>query len=365
MDGFTTKQANVNFQQLANTPTQFSGDAQDLARSQRLAELLSSSKPAEGQMISGRYVAPSWTQHLNTLLQSGLGAYYGNKAEEQQTKLAEKLREDKMATLEGINEAIDKGDLKAARALASSRPEYGKDFIAPLIANAIPKPQEPKVVGNNLVDATGKVLFKAPKEYAPHAVQVIDTPNGMIQFDPNTRSITPVMMNGQQMLGSKSNLPEGATKQVTGATNLKDAIENYKTTLGGFNTLDMVNPDARAKMGNAYNNMMLQAKEAYNLGVLNGPDYQILQSVVKDPTKMNALLTSKDALQSQATDLSKQADNIIANVYKSHGRNVPASMMPKETPSKPEAPAKKGGIPAGVTPAEWNAMSDADKKLFQ
>jgi hypothetical protein len=97
----------------------------------------------------------------------------------------------------------------------------------------------------------------------------------------------------------------------------------------------MVNPDARAGMGNAYNNMMVQAKEAYNLGVLNGPDYAILQSVVKDPTKPGSLLTSKKALEKQATDLGKQADVIIENVYKTHNRNVPASLqtMPSAMPA--------------------------------
>jgi hypothetical protein len=265
-------------------------------------------------------------------------------------------------TQEGIMTAINAGDMKKALAIASTRPEYGKEFIAPLLGNVIPKSQEAKVVGNNLVGPDGKVIFTAPKEFAPHAVQMIDTQNGMVQFDPNTRSVTPVMVNGQQMMGTKGNLPEGATKQVTGATNLKDAIINYKDTLTSFNTLDMVNPDARAKMGNAYNNMMLQAKEAYNLGVLNGPDYAILQSVVKDPTKLGALLTSKDALQTQATDLSKQADKIIENVYKTHNRTVPASL---QTPTAPAAPAKKGGIPAGITPAEWNAMPPADRKLFE
>jgi hypothetical protein len=140
---FTTGQANANLQQLANTPTQFSGDIQDLERSQRLAQLLSSAQPAEGQMVSGHYVKPSWTQHLNQLAQAGLGAYYGNKAEEQQTKLANKLREDKMATLESINAAMDAGDFKKARSIATSRPEYSKDFIAPLMANTVPKAASP------------------------------------------------------------------------------------------------------------------------------------------------------------------------------------------------------------------------------
>lgn len=335
---------------------------QDLNRQQRMAEMLmQNNQQPQGQMISGRFVAPSWAAQLAPVVSTLAGSYLASKGDEKAMKLANTIRQEKMGVLENLNQALDTGDLKTARSIASANPEYAKEFIAPLIAYAIPKPQEPKVVGNYLVDANGKPLFKAPKEYAPYAVQVIDTSNGLVQFDPNSRSMTPVMINGQQMMGSKGNLPEAATKQVTGATNLKDAITNYKDTLQGFSTLDMVNPDARAKMGNAYNNMMLQAKEAYNLGVLNGPDYAILQSVVKDPTKLNALLTSKEALQGQATDLSKQADRIIENVYKTHNRTVPSNMLSPAT----NTPVKKGGIPVGVTQAEWNAMSPADRKLFE
>jgi hypothetical protein len=218
MAGFTTGQANSNLQQLVNTPTEYSGDVQDLARSQRLAELLSAGKPAEGQMVSGRFVAPSWTQNLAGLAQAGLSAYYGDKAETQQAKLAEKLRQDKMMTQEGIMTAIDKGDMKKALSIAATRPEYGKEFIAPLIGNVIPKAQEPKVVGNNLVGPDGKVIFTAPKEFAPHAPQMVQTENGMMMFDPNNRSFTPATMNGQQIMppmdaGAKSDLRANQTQQ--------------------------------------------------------------------------------------------------------------------------------------------------------
>ena len=143
MAGYTTGQANPNLQQLVNTPAEYSRDAQDLARSQRLAEMLSSTPAAEGQMVSGRYVKPSWTQHLAQLVNAGAGAYFANQAEEQQTKLANKLREDKLGTQQGIMEAINAGDMKKALAIASTRPEYGKDFIAPLLGNVIPKAASP------------------------------------------------------------------------------------------------------------------------------------------------------------------------------------------------------------------------------
>ena len=61
----------------------------------------------------------------------------------------------------------------------------------------------------------------------------------------------------------------------------------------------MLKPSARAGIGTKYNNMLLQAKEAYNLGVLNGPDYEILQTVITDPRSLTGIATPKKALISR------------------------------------------------------------------
>ena len=143
MASYTTGQAGVQVQPLTNIPAEYTADALELARAQRMAQMLSSAPMAEGQMVSGRYVAPSWTQSLAQLANAATGAYFGNQAEEKQLKLAEKLRQDKLMTQQGIMDAIDKGDTKKALAIASSRPEYSKEFIAPLMANVIPKAPTP------------------------------------------------------------------------------------------------------------------------------------------------------------------------------------------------------------------------------
>ena len=130
-------------QQQFPIPSAYAAEAQDLARAQRMAQMLSSQQMPEGQMISGRFVAPSWTQQLAGLVNAGTGAYFANEAENKQLKLAEKLRQDQLMTQQGIMEAIDKGDTKKALSIASSRPEFGKDFIAPLMANVIPKAPTP------------------------------------------------------------------------------------------------------------------------------------------------------------------------------------------------------------------------------
>lgn len=124
-------------------------------------------------------------------------------------------------------------------------------------------------------------------------------------------------------------LPEGANKQLIGTRNLQDAVGGYLSALKTWSNKDMLSPDARRVMGNAYNNMMLQAKEAYNLGVLNGPDYDILQRVVADPTNISSAVVSNDALATQAKELARISRGIERRVLEAHGRTG--------APAKPSA----------------------------
>lgn len=160
---------------------------------------------------------------------------------------------------------------------------------------------------------------------------------------------------------------EAAKKQLSGIEALNGSINEYVSELGDWSKAKMLSPDARAAMGTKYNNMMLQAKEAYNLGVLNGPDYQILTSIVADPTSASSLLLSNDAMKKQATELSRIMGT-VAKATRGAGANAEATSggatgdfgeRPK-TPKNVPAPMKgmvrngykfKGGDPAD--PANW------------
>jgi len=128
----------------------------------------------------------------------------------------------------------------------------------------------------------------------------------------------------------QNKLPEGQQKQVVGAKNLHNAINEYLAELKNWKLTDAALPDSRARMGTKYNNMMLQAKEAYNLGVLNGPDFQILQSVVTDPRSLKGVVTSNEALANQA----KELDRMMASVADVAGQKV----MPGEQSSSWQKP---------------------------
>lgn len=166
--------------------------------------------------------------------------------------------------------------------------------------------------GQNMIDARAReTLAQGKWQY--------DTQRGGL-VNMQTGEFKPATQGGAPIGPADKPLPEAAQKQLIGTRNLQDAVGNYLTKLKSFGTVDMASPDARAGMGNAYNNMMLQAKEAYNLGVLNGPDYDILQAVVKDPTKLTSTFTSNAAMANQAKELQRIAGDIEKRVLEAHGK---------------------------------------------
>lgn len=111
-------------------------------------------------------------------------------------------------------------------------------------------------------------------------------------------------------------------KQQTGVENVRNAIGDYREALKTYNPAQLVQPEARARMGTIYNNMLLQAKEAYNLGVLNGPDYAILQSVVTDPMSLKGAL-SRGSLDDQAKKLDALMEKIGKTSATVHNQPAP------------------------------------------
>jgi hypothetical protein len=192
---------------------------------------------------------------------------------------------------------------------------------------------------SNVIPVPG--LAKKPrKQYDPERGMMVNLDTGVA---------SPVTSAGEP-LGRKPEKPTAESlKQTTGVANLRTAISTYKDALQGFGALDILSPAARAKIGTAYNNMLLQAKEAYNLGVLNGPDYMILQEVITNPTSTTGAITPKTALNDQLAQL----DRIMSGV----GETVQAVQADRGrgTYNAPKAPTVgavvdgyrfKGGDPA-------------------
>jgi hypothetical protein len=86
-----------NFGQAGTMSPEEFAQQQQLNRQQQMAALLmqQGQKPAQGQMISGRFVAPSFFQNITPLVQTALGSYLGGKADTEAAKLANAIRENK------------------------------------------------------------------------------------------------------------------------------------------------------------------------------------------------------------------------------------------------------------------------------
>jgi hypothetical protein len=112
--------------------------------------------------------------------------------------------------------------------------------------------------------------------------------------------------------------------------------------------------------------MMLQGKEAYNLGVLNGPDYSIMQQVVINPTSMRGAVTSRAAMDQQASELSrimKQNQENLAKVYKQPNPDQKAAPQNRDALVRDAMDAiSKGADPAKVK-ARLAEMGITDAKF--
>jgi hypothetical protein len=91
-------------------------------------------------------------------------------------------------------------------------------------------------VDGNLVDAKGNRVFTAPKQFAPHANQLVSTDQGMVNYNPNTQTATPAMMNGKPIMppmdaGAKTDLRD-ISKQQSIVAGALEAVKNTPTAFG-------------------------------------------------------------------------------------------------------------------------------------
>lgn len=163
----------------------------ELKRRLKMAEALQQQAGPEGQMVSGHYVAPSWTQYLA----NAYGKYQGGKQEREalgqfgeyqkgkQTKLANLLTDlgqgktesvdyNEAGNMPGMEQTTPLNQKEYMARVLQTMPELAPKFLEANLTNQF-KEETPLVVGNNLVSKTGKVLYSAPEK----ANKVIGTPN--------------------------------------------------------------------------------------------------------------------------------------------------------------------------------------------
>jgi hypothetical protein len=159
--------------------------------------------------------------------------------------------------------------------------------------------------------------------------QVVQSESGYATVQPRTGVSAPVTTpQGTQLPGAPRQAPEAYTKKADALLNMTDALNQYQNELKGFTVTTALSPDQRARVGNAYQNALLQAKEIYNLGVLNGPDKAILEQIITNPLAISSAPISNEAMVKQVEAMRKIIDRQNANlaqVYKQPKIQLPSS----------------------------------------
>jgi hypothetical protein len=101
----------------------YNPELQDVGRQRKLAELLMAQgmQQPQGQMISGRYIAPSFAQQLNPIANILAGQAIGERADTKQTELATALRGRQQQEITQFGELLKTDPNKAYQFAAQSQ----------------------------------------------------------------------------------------------------------------------------------------------------------------------------------------------------------------------------------------------------
>lgn len=229
--------------------------------------------------------------------------------------------------------------------------------------------------GSPVLQKPGVSLIPNAPAYAQNALTMkpVAGENQANPFEEFNKSIVPpagLPPKDQRKWNAEANSPltGEAAKQVTGAINTIGAIDNYKNLVSKAARTGIVSPEQRAELEAARNTMNLLGKEAYNLGVLNGPDLSIMNSLSVDFNNPKSLLLSKETLDSLIEKQRNVMGTTVQNVYGTQQKKIPSFVIDKLKPTKTEitsAQAKKIEKPSMIDETTWGFMTSQEKSLFK
>jgi hypothetical protein len=194
-----------------NLPPEVALEQQRLTRQQQMAQaLLQNNQQPQGQMVSGRYVAPSFFQNLQPVANMLAGAYIGNKAEEKQLALADRLRKRESEVLGKYMTSITPVEAREAGIYGPNgqlTQTTTADMVGPQGELTPQYRQMPAVQGRG---ADYKAAFEAAMDpYAPaylkaSAMDMLKTQKlgegeTLNRFDFNTGKLVPIAEGGEKV----------------------------------------------------------------------------------------------------------------------------------------------------------------------
>ncbi len=163
---------------------------------------------------------------------------------------------------------------------------------------------------------------------------------------------------------------EKYNKAKPGISTLNTALDDYVGAYKSADKMDLVNSVAGrpSTVSTAWSNAALLAKgdELFNLGVLNGPDLEIMRKALADPTTILGASAGNKTVEEQAALVKKLLADKLTNLAMSAGINSskPPALPPAIDPSQEGsiAPALDGIASRPVTKQDIKKGSFNQKK---
>jgi hypothetical protein len=396
--------------------------------------LMQQSAQPQGQMVSGQFVAPSWTQQLNAALNPIVGAYLSKSADTEATKLAKQLRQryadeiveyqnllqGKPQIFEQAGPMPDGGNIPAQMYRGAPNPQaaylYGSTAYNPVLQQVATKkltegPQWKEIsqfnqqTGNTenyrydansanpretmqflgiskpAISPEAQIRFAdegigVPSQFrggqpvaqptSPYGANVQMTPNQPVarpqgqpmgqpvgqpqavsmgvptvggtaptvastqQPDPFKAPPPPAGLSGKQLRDWQSDQAKPLTgkplDEVNGAIGYQKSLNKIQDLFNKYQGPQLLDPNVRAEFKAAVRTAQLTGKEAFGLGVLNGPDLDILEQVISDPTAFDAFLKDRNTLNKLYNNQRMFTAEKIKTNYNSAQKAVPQNL---------------------------------------
>jgi hypothetical protein len=457
-----------------NLPPEILGQQQQLNRQQQMAQLLmqQGQQMPQGQMVSGRFVAPSFFQYAAPLYQTYAGKSLAEQGDKKALDLAQALRKQYADEMENYLK-IQRGQEATPEKYTEMAGPYGEGVgknnadipmpvaYKPAQAAVAPDPMRANLYGSGtynpvLQQMAAKKLLEGPKykeitqynqqtgnteiyrydENSPNPRETLQflgiskpaiSPEAQIRFgdegigipnqfrggavpagQPPMQGQPPIQPQGQPQgqptavpaampVSAPVNapnvvsaqgydyfkpppVPTGLTgkqarefvseqnkpltgkpaEQVTGAINYQKSLDKVQNLLDTYKGPQLLDPNVRAEFKAAIRTAQLQGKEAFGLGVLNGPDLDILEQVITDPTAFDSFLKDRSTINKLYNNQREFTSEAIKTNYRSAQKAVPTNLReyvdikPKELtkPDKDGKPKGQVSIQRGVLNGE-------------
>jgi hypothetical protein len=159
----------------------------------------------------------------------------------------------------------------------------------------------------------------SPSSAGDRVLVQVAQPDGSVVYMPRDQAA------GMQAPRAGAGAAEMAKRQQALA-NVTDAIAGFKQTLSGTGSRVMPGVD-KSTLETSYENLQLQMKELFNLGVLNGPDLALMRRVLSNPTDIKGRMLAGGSADEQTRRTQAQIAEVEKIIAK-YQANLQSAMRP-------------------------------------